>query len=112
MGFLPFGWKKKGHIVGVCGMELNSKGTLHHSSPAVSSPQIKRLITMSRHEGHYIPAAGDLMRPPAARFIQERPCGQGLQSAGALFIYLFIYLPSSPQINTSTSQKPSALYKD
>lgn len=70
-------------------------------------PLITLNETISRHEGHYIPAAGDLMRPPAARFIQERPCGQGLQPAEAFFIFF-----PSPQINTSMSQKPAALYQD
>lgn len=41
--------------------------------------------------------AGDLMRPPAARFIQERPCGQGLQPAEAFFI--FFSLPSNQYLH-------------
>lgn len=101
--------KKRNLNVGVDRVELRSKRALYHSQPAVSSPQIKRLITlsgtMSRHEGHYIPAAGDLMRPPAAWSIQERPCGQRLQSAGAFLIYLFIFplLPSNQYLHIPES---------
>lgn len=60
-------------------------------------PLITLNETISRHEGHYIPAAGDLMRPPAARFIQERPCGQGLQPAEAFFS--FFPLPSNQYLH-------------